>query len=348
MASIIGGGPGADLLAGSAGDDTLLGQAGNDTLLGGAGADGLEGGADDDLIDAGTGEDSVNGGAGSDRVVLDRSTSLAALGLYVLDPAFTTTLDGARVTGVEHVTLRTGGGNDSLVGGAGDDVFEAGAGEDALAGGPGGGADTLRGQAGADTLLGGGGADLLTGGTGADRFVLQDAAHAGADPTLATMAASPMSRWRRATAWLRGQSAAGAILPLDATELFTFAGGAALPVGFAGSLAAATAPVAGLALPGTTGGEAYQVYWLPSAVPGDQGGWVVLDADRDGAAGRRPTSWCGSISRPAARHRRRLPRPAPSPGRHHRQQRHPRHGGTGPTRSTASPATTRCAALDGE
>ena len=114
--------------------------------------------------------------------------------------------------------------------------------------------------------------------------MLQDAAHAGADTTLATMARiTDVSLAEGDLLWLRGRSAAGAILPLDATGLFTFAGGAALPVGFAGSLAAATAPVAGLALPGTTGGEAYQVYWLPSAVPGDQGGWVVLDADRDGA-----------------------------------------------------------------
>jgi Ca2+-binding RTX toxin-like protein len=167
-----------------------------------------------------------------------------------------------------------------MVGGAGHDRLEGGAGDDALAGGA--GEDTLLGGEGDDTLAGGAGADLLTGGPGADRFVLHLAGEA-IGSTLAAMDRitdfNPAEGDRLA---LRAQPAAGALLPL-ATASFAAPGGPALPVGFGGALAPRAAPEAGMALPDRTGGAAYLVWFLPSAQ--GQGGWVILDADRDGMLG---------------------------------------------------------------
>lgn len=267
---------GADALTGTAGGDLLLGLGGDDTLIGGEG---------DDTLDAGTGADSLQGGPGRDRAVLDRAAATDGLTLFVLAPALVTILDGARVTGVEDITLRTGAGDDGLVGGAGDDLFEAGAGRDALSGGA--GADTLRGGAGEDSLAGGAGADELTGGAGADRFVLHLAGATAPGSTLA--APDRITDFNPAEGdllVLRAQPAGAALLPLIGTGSFALDGAAsALPVGFAGSLAPAVAPLAGMALPDPTGGAAWRVHWLPSAAPGDRGGWVILDADRDARLG---------------------------------------------------------------
>jgi Ca2+-binding RTX toxin-like protein len=83
--------------------------------------------------------------------------------------------DGTRLTGIERVDLRTGSGNDRLVGGSGDDSFDGGAGNDSADGGTGDdlldgglGDDSLSGGTGNDRLLGGAGADLLQGGDGND------------------------------------------------------------------------------------------------------------------------------------------------------------------------------------
>ena len=80
-------------------------------------------------------------------------------------------------TGVGHVTLHGGGGNDELVGGdnsdklfgdAGDDTMQGGAGNDSLDGGS--GKDTLDGSDGNDTLHGGSEDDVMLGGSGADEM----------------------------------------------------------------------------------------------------------------------------------------------------------------------------------
>jgi Ca2+-binding RTX toxin-like protein len=67
------------------------------------------------------------------------------------------------------VTMRGGGGGDSLVGGAGPDKLIGGAGEDRLVGWR--GADLLYGGPGADTIFGGPGDDVLRGGAGVDTLV---------------------------------------------------------------------------------------------------------------------------------------------------------------------------------
>lgn len=273
MATVTGG-AGADGLTGTAEADLLLGLAGDDTLRGGTGAD---------TLDAGAGaSDSLDGGSGEDRAVLDRSAATDALTLHLLDPGFVSALGATRLTGVEALWLRSGTGGDRLLGGDGADQFEAGGGDDALQGGAGG--DTLSGEAGEDTLGGGAGADRLQGGAAADLFVLHLAGEAIGSTLAAIDRITDFNAAEGDRLMLRGQPVGAAILALPGGEgRFAFGGGAPLPVGFAGALAPAAAPLAGLALPDTTGGEAFRVFWLPEA--GGGGGWVLLDADRDGRLG---------------------------------------------------------------
>lgn len=67
------------------------------------------------------------------------------------------------------VTMRGGGGDDSLVGGAGPDKLIGGAGDDRLVGWR--GADLLYGGSGSDTVFAGPGDDVLRGGSGIDTLV---------------------------------------------------------------------------------------------------------------------------------------------------------------------------------
>jgi Ca2+-binding RTX toxin-like protein len=262
-------------ITGGAGDDLLSGTAESDSLLGGDGADTLL---------AGEGEDTLDGGAGRDRAVLDRSADTAPIAAFMLAPTRTGRVAGAVLAGVEDLTLLAGSGADGLVGAAGGDSLSGGAGADSLQGGAGN--DTLLGGDGADWLLGGLGADALAGGAGADRFVLLEAGAAFLGSTLAaTDRIVDFNPGAGDLLALRGQAAGTA---LDAIAAGTFAppgGGPLLPIGFGGALAPAAAPEAGLALPDPTGGAAWLLHWLPSAAPGDGGGWLVLDADRDGQLG---------------------------------------------------------------
>ena len=264
-------------ITGGAGDDLLPGTAEGDLLLGGGG---------DDTLVARGGEDTLDGGAGRDRAVLDRSGDTAPLAAYMPAPGQTAArAAGAVLTGVEDHTVLAGSGADGLVGGAGNDSLSGGAGDDSLQGGA--GTDTLVGGDGADWLLGGAGADVLAGGSGADRFVLIDAGGAAPGSTLAaTDRVVDFTPGAGDRLVLRGQAAGTA---LHAIASGTFAppggGGPLLPVGFGGALAPAEAPAAGLALPDPTGGAAWLLHWLPAAAPGDGGGWLVMDLDRDGALG---------------------------------------------------------------
>jgi len=264
MASITGT-PGNDLLRGTPGDDLLTGLEGDDTLM------------------AGTGSDTLDGGPGRDRAVIDRSGATQDLTVFMLDPSLTSTVAGALLTGIEDLSLTTGSGNDALAGAAGDDSLAAGAGRDTLFGGA--GSDTLLGQDGDDILLGGAGADVLTGGAGADRFVLQDAGSVSLESTLLAM--DRIADFNAASGdrlVLRGQRVGADIQPI-ATGSFAPPGGPLLPVGFGGALPAQDAPRPGLALPDRTGGAAWMLWWLPSSLPGDHGGWLVMDTDRDGLLG---------------------------------------------------------------
>ncbi len=257
---------------------TLTGTAGADLLQGTDGADSLSGLGGDDTLVGGAGADTLDGGAGNDRAVIDRSAATAAVSFYMLAPWLVSQIAGTRVTGVEHLSFTAGSGNDGLVGGAGDDSLAGGAGADALQGLA--GADTLLGGAGADTLLGGAGADLLTGGAGADRFILQGSG--GLDSSLA--APDRITDFNAAEGdllVLRGEAIGTGLLPLP-TGSFGLSGGASLPVGFGGALAARVAPVAGMALPDATGRQGLTLYWQPGLAAG---GWLLLDLDGDGLLG---------------------------------------------------------------
>lgn len=163
------GGDGADVLAGryfedtldgGAGDDTLYGGHlpgslvgddeldGDDSLYGGAGADRLYGGHGDDALTGGSGSDAYFGGVGSDTVLFagvmtDMQVDLSIGRASILGRTFESLIS------IENV--RTGSGNDTLLGSAD--------------------ANALRGGDGVDHLTGGDGADTLIGGTGGDFFV---------------------------------------------------------------------------------------------------------------------------------------------------------------------------------
>ncbi len=179
------GSAGNDTLTGGSGNDLLEGKNAADTLIGGAGADTLKGGDGDDALTGGDGADSIDGEADTDRVV--ESTNLhftvtnSALELHDADSGRTlietdtlTSVEGADLSGGDGaneldasgattiaVTLRGGGGDDTLTGGDSNDVLLGELGDDELYGGD--GHDLIVGGYGADTLDGGVDADILIG-----------------------------------------------------------------------------------------------------------------------------------------------------------------------------------------
>ena len=131
------GGSADDSLSGDAGNDLLVGGGGDDQLVGGAGSDELLGGEDNDYLDAGAGVDILDGGAGIDDAIIDRSklTQSSKITTGSVAGVFEFALpDGTTVSGIEHLTLTTGSGDDSLtyIGGAtkGYNSWDAGAGND--------------------------------------------------------------------------------------------------------------------------------------------------------------------------------------------------------------------------
>ena len=123
--------------------------------------------------------DRVNGGSGSDRLIIDWSAAAttiansagptANVGLGGFDGRFgegATFIRSVEYSSIEHFTISTGSGNDTITVAAGNDVLFLGVGNDS--GNGGGGNDTIDGGANADTLNGGDGADTLIGGAGDD------------------------------------------------------------------------------------------------------------------------------------------------------------------------------------
>lgn len=167
-----------DVFEGGLGDDIIRGGNGNDTIRGQGGADRLFGDDGDDDFD---GEDydvgggSVDGGDGIDHITLDYRSYSANVVFSFSNPAsLQILLGGSTMINVERVTIRTGDGDDYLIGGAYDDSFMSGVGDDELRGG--GGDDFLSGDDGAfaddtpgqDKLYGDAGDDFLSGGFGND------------------------------------------------------------------------------------------------------------------------------------------------------------------------------------
>ncbi|MFZ2268248.1 MAG: M10 family metallopeptidase, partial [Azonexus sp.] len=126
-------------------DNTLIGNSGNDTL------------------DGGTGIDAMNGGAGNDTYYVDSSfdsiTDTAGIDTVITSVSYTS-LDYTLVSGLENLTLTTGGltgtgnmlaniltgvGDDTLIGGAGNDTYNVCKGDLAIEtiSGTSGGVDTV-------------------------------------------------------------------------------------------------------------------------------------------------------------------------------------------------------------
>ncbi|MDN3566518.1 beta strand repeat-containing protein [Paeniroseomonas aquatica] len=133
-------------------------------------ANGIVGNAGDNLITVTGGADAVDGGAGTDRLVVDYR---AAIGAITGDSTanFTEAGGGARsvtVTSgtIEHFTILTGAGADTITTGPGDDRIELGAGPNTATAGN--GDNTVIGGADADTITTGDGNDLVEAGRGAN------------------------------------------------------------------------------------------------------------------------------------------------------------------------------------
>jgi Ca2+-binding RTX toxin-like protein len=189
------GGPGAERIEGHGGDDYLLGNGGDDEIFGGEGDDNLHGGEGKDLLEGGVGDDllqgnegadivrgqagndrilllsyenggiagdSVDGGEGVDSLQFDGLAVEAQIIFSIADPAIAQNLAGATVVNVEHLSFRSGRGNDDIIGGVLGDYIDGHDGNDRIDGGLGN--DTLDGGQGTDTVYGGGGNDSIFGG----------------------------------------------------------------------------------------------------------------------------------------------------------------------------------------
>jgi Ca2+-binding RTX toxin-like protein len=116
----IDGGAGNDVLDGGAGNDTLIGGDGNDIADGNGGADiGQMGAGDDTFVwDPGDGSDTIEGDGGNDTMLFNGAAGAeqmeaSAIGthLHFFRTQGNVTMD---TTGVENVTVKAGGGADTL------------------------------------------------------------------------------------------------------------------------------------------------------------------------------------------------------------------------------------------
>jgi Ca2+-binding RTX toxin-like protein len=151
-------------LHGDAGDDMLTGGDGNDTMDGGAGRDTLRGGAGDDLLLSGvnyyeTVGEYYDGGPGRDE--LSYGTGRTSTVDLTARTARRDNGEVSSVIGIEDV--RTGPGDNLLIG---DDA------DNRLDGGP--GADMIDARGGADTIVDTEGADAIRAGPGDDRVMAAD------------------------------------------------------------------------------------------------------------------------------------------------------------------------------
>lgn len=131
--------------------ELMMGR-GDDHLVGGALNDLLDAGAGDDCIKSGLGADTVLGGAGIDRWSADYSSLTLDVALDLRPAGATIAATGARLTGIEAISLITGAGDDAIISETfgRNDVIQTGAGDDYVALGR--GHDQAYGGEGADTL----------------------------------------------------------------------------------------------------------------------------------------------------------------------------------------------------
>jgi Ca2+-binding RTX toxin-like protein len=138
-------------------------------------ANGLVGNAGDNLITVTAGADAVDAGLGDDRLVVDYR--LAAGAITGTAAHFTEAGAGARsvtltASTIEHFTVLTGVGADTLTVGDGDNIINSGAGADTVTTGHGDNAINL--GSGANTATAGNGANSIIGGNDADTITVLD------------------------------------------------------------------------------------------------------------------------------------------------------------------------------
>ncbi|HYC49361.1 MAG TPA: tandem-95 repeat protein [Burkholderiales bacterium] len=143
---------GNNSITGAAGDDQLLGLGGIDTLTGGDGGDWIDGGLGNDTATGGNGDDTIrvggaaaadtaHGDSGSDRLIVDYSGVSGSFGTFSFAGTLAAGYSGSYSNGigtnvtfntVEHFTVTTTGGSDSITTGDGDDVVSTGGSDDSI------------------------------------------------------------------------------------------------------------------------------------------------------------------------------------------------------------------------
>lgn len=187
------GGTARDTLTAGTGDDVLLGGLGRDLLItrDGLGRDRLDGGADNDRFLVTEGSHEIIGGAGVDTITNSAIEVSGPLVLELSNVSLSINGEVSTVQGIEQGSfgggqasdqinteffagdvningnagndvIKTGIGNDFLLGRSGDDDIFSNFGDDFIAGGRGN--DTLFGSNGDDELIGDQGNDSLIGG----------------------------------------------------------------------------------------------------------------------------------------------------------------------------------------
>lgn len=155
-----------------AGTITNDGYGGTDTFTnideieGSSFRDTLTGNSQDDRFIGGAGDDDIDGGAGYDVARFDRSEQTQNVSIVLAGNSVNN--DG--FGGVDLIfnieEIRTGSGDDTVLGSFADERFIGNEGNDSLSGNTGN--DTLEGGDGIDTLRGGGDDDFIVGGRGSD------------------------------------------------------------------------------------------------------------------------------------------------------------------------------------
>ena len=128
---------GPDKILGRGGNDKIVGGGGNDKLVGGPGSDSLSGGpgkdkatgsAGDDTLLVGNGVDTVDGGPGNDSAQYVGTISSETLTIAAASGRLSLTVgtNGVNGAAVESMTVKTGGGIDTVTVG---ELASAGLGE---------------------------------------------------------------------------------------------------------------------------------------------------------------------------------------------------------------------------
>ena len=130
---------------------------------------GIVGNAGDNIITVSNGVDAVDGGAGVDRLVVDyRQATAAVTGDSTSNFTEAGGLRSVTITAgtIEHFTVLTGAGADTITTGAGDDIIDVGSGANTVTAGNGN--NTVTGGSGADTVTTGNGNDIINVGDGSN------------------------------------------------------------------------------------------------------------------------------------------------------------------------------------